>query len=123
MDFWGDPCSAWVFNAGRGTFQLDKGIMSGRMPVLSSPNALHKAAATPELEKHRLPLWSVLLCSPPPSVPFFTLGREFADVCSFLKDVLERDRRTTRQGVRLFQSSSIKDGMAQTWPKMLTLLC
>ncbi|KAM7409534.1 hypothetical protein PAMA_001155 [Pampus argenteus] len=34
------------FNPGRGTFQRDKGIVSGRKPLLSSHNALHKGAAT-----------------------------------------------------------------------------
>lgn len=47
-------------------------------------------------------LWPVLLCSPAPSVLFFTLGWEYAEVCGFLRDLLETVRRT-RQGVRLFR--------------------
>lgn len=33
-------------NPGRGTFQWEKGIVGSRKPVLNSPNAPHKAAAT-----------------------------------------------------------------------------
>lgn len=66
------------------------------------------------LEKHRLPLWSVLFCRPS-SVPFFPpCSKNFAEVCRLPRG---HSQRATRRGARLLQNGFVTTSVAQTWPK------